>query len=332
MSKKHKVKHPKRKQLGSLKYQISQLRLEPFDQKHKKSMSSNTVKQYKKHAQEFGAWCKEHYKCKTVDECKKHIQDYSDYLRASGKSASTIHTYLAGVCRVLDVPLDTINKPIRVVAHNMRSRGVKPVDARRDAGREASPRLYDFAQVVGIRRAEYLHLTPDDLVFDDFGRPCVLVRKGKGGKRQLQRILPEELPAIKAVFDAPADEEHLFSRDELKNKIDLHHLRALRAQKMYRYYLDKIENTPRYREQLITEIRHTWEHDDDTRKENGYRAKRWSDMKVTGNYVLRGNNRKLAQKHGLPLQYDRLALLAVSIFHLSHWRHDVTVANYLLAV
>ena len=144
--------------------------------------------------------------------------------------------------------------------------------------------------------------------------------------------MPEELPAIKVVFDAPADEQHLFSRDELKNKIDLHHLRALRAQKMYRYCLDRIETETGYRAQLISEIRHDWEQDDDTRKENGYRAKRWSDMKVTGNYVLRGNNRKLAQKHGLPMKYDRLALLAVSIFHLSHWRHDVTVANYLLAV
>ena len=169
-------------------------------------------------------------------------------------------------------------------------------------------------------------------MFDDFGHPCILIRKGKGGKRQLQRILPEELPAIKVVFDAPADEQHLFSRDELKNKIDLHHLRALRAQKMYRYCLDRIETETGYRAQLISEIRHVWEQDDEARKSNGYRAKRWSDMKVTGNYVLRGNNRKLAQKHGLPVAYDRLALLAVSVFHLSHWRHDVTVANYLLAV
>ena len=148
----------------------------------------------------------------------------------------------------------------------------------------------------------------------------------------MQRILPDELPAIKAVFDNPANEEHLFSRDELKNKIDLHHLCAQRAQKMYRYYLDRIETETGYRAQLISEIRHVWEQDDEARKSNGYRAKRWSDMKVTGNYILRGNNRKLAKKHGLPLQYDRLALLAVSIFHLSHWQHDVTVANYLLAV
>ena len=305
-----------------------------LERKEKKNtpMLKKTENQYKKHTLKYVEWAKSAYGCKTLDDCKAHIQDYANYLIASGKTASTTHTYLAGICRVLDVPLEDINKPIRVVAHNTRSRGTKAVDIRKDAGRDASPRLYDFASIVGIRRNEYLHLASDDLVVDDFGNWCVRVKKGKGGKRQFQRILPEELPAIKAVFNAPTDGRHLFSREELKNKIDLHHLRALRAQKMYRYYLDKIENTPGYREQLITEIRHTWEHDDDTRKENGYRAKRWSDMKVTGNYILRGNNRKLAKKHGLPLQYDRLALLAVSIFHLSHWRHDVTVANYLLAV
>ena len=295
-------------------------------------MPAKTERQYKKHTLKYAEWAKVTYGCKTLEDCKGHIQDYVNFLTANSKTPSTTHTYLAGICRVLDVPLEDINKPIRIVAKNTRSRGAKAVDERKDAGREASPRLYDFASIVGIRRNEYLHLAPDDLVSDDFGHPCVLVRKGKGGKRQMQRILPEELPSIKAVFDAPADEEHLFSRDELKNKIDLHHLRALRAQKMYRYYLDKIENTQGYREQLIAEIRHTWEQDDMSRMDNGYRAKRWSDMKVIGQYILRGNNRKLAKKHGLPVAYDRLALLAVSIFHLSHWRHDVTVANYLLAL
>lgn len=292
-------------------------------------MLAKTEQQYKDHAQKFGAWCKTRYRCKTVEECKPHIQDYADFLAASGKTAST---YLASVCRVFGVPLDSIQKPIRVVAENTRSRGSKAVDSRKDAGREASPRLYDFASVVGIRRNEYLHLAPDDLVIDDFGHPCVLVRKGKGGKRQLQRILPEELDAVKAVFDHPADETHLFSEAEMTNKIDLHHLRALRAQQMYRYYLARIQNEPGYRDRLIAEIRYVWERDDEARRDNGYRVKRWSDMKITGNYILRGHNRKLAQQHGLPVQYDRLALLAVSIFHLSHWRHDVTVTNYLLAV
>lgn len=331
MSKKNRKRYPRKQKYKNLKYQIKEVELARLE-KANVPMLTQTEKQYRNHAIKFANWCKEQYGCRMLEECSAHVQDYADFLVAQGKSPSTIHTYLAGICRICGVPLADIQKPLRVVAENTRSRGMKAVDSRTDSSREVSPRLYDFAQVVGIRRAEYLHLTPDDLVLDDFGHPCVLVRKGKGGKRQLQRILPDELPAIKAVFDATADEEHLFSRDEMKNKIDLHHLRALRAQKMYRYYLDRIETETGYRAQLISEIRHIWEQDDEARKSNGYRAKRWSDMKVTGNYVLRGNNRELAQKHGLPLQYDRLALLAVSIFHLSHWRHDVTVANYLLAV
>ena len=331
MSKKNRKLHPKKPKYKNLKYQIKEVELARLERANV-PMLTQTEKQYRNHAIKFANWCKEQYGCRMLDECSTHVQDYADFLVAQGKSPSTIHTYLAGICRICGVPLADIQKPIRVVADNTRSRGTKAVDERKDAGREVSPRLYDFASIVGIRRNEYLHLTPDDLVLDDFGHPCVLVRKGKGGKRQLQRILPDELPAIKAVFDAPADEEHLFSRDEMKNKIDLHHLRALRAQKMYRYYLDRIETETGYRAQLINEIRHVWEQDDEARKSNGCRAKRWSDMKVTGNYILRGNNRKLAKKHGLPVAYDRLALLAVSIFHLSHWRHDVTVANYLLAV
>ena len=330
MSKKRRVSAPRRRKAGSLTYQIKNLELR---RKNKdKPMLAKTERQYKKHALKYAEWAKAAYGCKTLEECKSHIQGYANYLTASGKTPSTTHTYLAGICRVLDVPLEDIKKPIRVVAHNKRSRSAKAVDKRKDAGREASPRLYDFASIVGIRRNEYLHLRPDDLAEDDFGNPCILVRKGKGGKRQLQRILPEELPAIQEVFQHPADEQHLFSKAELSNKIDLHHLRALRAQRMYQYYLSRIQNEKGYREQLTSEIKRTWEKDNEARVENGLRPKRWTDCKINGNYVLRGHNRDLALKNGLPVSYDRLALLAVSVFHLAHWRHDVTVANYLLAV
>ena len=191
MSKKHNISSPKKKKTGSLAYQIRHLEL-ARKEKERTPMLKKTENQYKKHALKYAEWAKATYGCKTLEDCKAHIQDYANFLTANGKTPSTTHTYLAGICRVLDVPLENITKPIRIVAENTRSRSTKAVDTRKDAGREASPRLYDFASIVGIRRAEYLHLTPEDLVEDDFGNPCILVRKGKGGKRQLQRILPEE--------------------------------------------------------------------------------------------------------------------------------------------
>lgn len=183
MSKKHRVSAPRRRKAGSLTYQIKNLELR---RKNKDTpMLKKTENQYKKHTLKYAEWAKAAYGCKTLEECKSHVQDYANYLTASGKTPSTTHTYLASICRVFDIPLSDIKKPIRVVAHNTRSRGAKAVDERKDAGRDASPRLYDFASIVGIRRNEYLHLCPDDLVEDDFGNPCILVRKGKGGKRQL---------------------------------------------------------------------------------------------------------------------------------------------------
>ena len=291
MSKKHRVSAPKKKKVGSLAYQIKHLEMKR-KRKTDTPMLKKTENQYKKHALKYAEWAKSIYGCKTLDDCRAHIQDYADFLVAIGKTAPTTHTYLASICRVFDIPLSDIKKPIRVVAHNTRSRGAKAVDERKDAGREVSPRLYDFASIVGIRRNEYLHLRPEDLVWDDIGNPCVLVHKGKGGKQQLQRILPEELPAIQEVFQHPADEQHLFSKAELSNKIDLHHLRALRAQRMYKYYLEHIQSEKGYREQLISEIKHTWEGDDETRMENGYRPKRWKDCKVNGimSYVVTTEN------------------------------------------
>ena len=206
------------------------------------------------------------------------------------------------------------------MANNTRSRGIKALDSRSDAQREASPQLYDFALAVGIRRNEYKRLRKNDFVYDESGYPCVRVRRGKGGKYQEQRIAVEDVDFVRSYFDASDDK--VFSGEEMKNKIDLHHLRALRAQRAYHDYLSRLENDPDYREQLTEEVRRRWKR---------LCSKRWNSKQVEGSYYIRGNSRRLALAHGLPVKYDRLAVMAVSVFHLSHWRCDVTVANYLLA-
>ena len=47
-------------------------------------------------------------------------------------------------------------------------------------------------------------------------------------------------------------------------------------------------------------------------------------------YRLRGENRQKAIEQDKETEYNRLALMMVSVFHLSHWRLDVTVTNYLI--
>ena len=283
-------------------------------------ITKKSERQYKNHAIKFGLWCKENYKCRHFDDCKSHIQDYADFLIKEGYSASTIHTYLAAVCRVWEVDMDTIQKPIRHVSQNTRSRGEKAVDKRKDAQREASPRLYDFAAKVGLRRREYLRLYGDSLVEDESGYPCIRVR-GKGGKVQYQRILPTDIQFVCSYFTDKDANECIFDRKELTNKIDLHHLRASQAKRAYLHYLDAIRD-PAFKAQLIRELEARFE-------ANG---RQLNHDQIDGKYYLRGLNRKFAREHNLPTAYNRLALMAVSVYHLSHWRLDVTVCNYILAV
>lgn len=309
--------------MGSLKYEISQRCKELMlveESAKGKHATGQSWRGYMNHAVHFGEWCKQQYHCRHFDDCREYIQPYADWLVQQGKSASTIHTYLAGVCRVYEVPLGKVQKPKRVTSQNTRSRGVKDVDSRTDSTREASPQLHDFAAVVGIRRAEYARLRGNDLLYDESGYLCVQVRRGKGGKFQLQRILPGDEVFVRSHFNG--SESLIFAKAELNNKIDLHHLRAMQAQRAYHYYEERLCNEPEYRLQLETEIKARWQL---------YNRKRWKQREFEGTYKLRGANSQLAQRLGRPPEYDRLAVLATSVFHLSHWRNDVTVNNYLLA-
>lgn len=331
--------------MASLKYSISQMvderenaeRVawqEYLRDKHgcapKRPATHNSIKQHKDHAIKYGTWCKRTYHSKKVEDCAQYIQDYVTFLAAKGLSASTIHTYLAGICYAFGINLADIKKPPRITAQNQRSRGQKPSDSRNDTQRDISPRLYDFAAAVGCRRAEYAALRQNDLVMDVNGHLCVLIRRGKGGKKQYQRILPEDIETVKTFFDG--SDEFVFSKDEIKNKLDLHALRAKQARKAYAYYFDRLRNEPTYREILLKEIRNTWDADDAERMEKGWKKKRWRQDQVEGEYKLRGETKRLAEQHGLPIAYDRLAVMAVSIYHLAHWRLDVTVDNYLIAM
>ena len=320
--------------MASITHQVKQMRYDLRKQYAKeqtdrdgmslptKNITTGTRKQYLNAAVKFCKWAKKAYGCRTTNECQAYIQEYANFLVANGKSAATIHTYIAGICRTFGMHLNDYDLPIRRISEIKRSRGEKAVDKRSDAQPEVSPRLYAFAAMIGIRRSEYGDLRGRNLVIDESGYTCVEVENGKGGKYQLQRIFEEDINSVKAFFVGVGNDDYLFTRSEMDNKLDLHRLRAEQAQRAYQHYLQRIDAEGR--EKLTEEIKARWQ------KYN--RKKRWSPRVVRGKYYLRGKNREFALAHGLPTCYDRLAVMAVSVFHLSHWRTNVCICNYMLAV
>ena len=167
-----------------------------------------------------------------------------------------------------------------------------------------------------------------DFDTDESGYKCVVVRKGKGGKVQYQRVLKQDVEFIKQYFDSVGTNDYVFDKKYFENNLNFHGLRALSAKEYYFTQLQKIKENPAYAEQLEKEIRDRWTKMNLTKKG---KAKKFKEIEIRGVYSLRGKNRELALQKGLPLHYDKLALLATSIFKLSHWRNDVTASSYLLA-
>ena len=305
--------------------------IEPFIQAHK---SSVTQKNYRKWLTAYIIYCREHHNCKTHSECMKHIQDYSDYLQEQGYPATTVHNYLAAVCSFYGVPMNLITKPIRHTAEYTKSRSDngKTIRADNNPDNPRYERTISFQRVVGIRASELAKLEGRDLVRDESGQLCVFVKDGKGGKDSLQRILPEDEEFIESYFEGVGEKEKVFQPIELSNSIDYHHIRAENAQRCYNYYLNRINTEEGYAEKLAAEIRLRWKVYCTKKLPNGTVVRKPFDEKIIkGTYKTRGKNKALAIKYGFATEYNNLALAAVSIFHMAHWRNNVTVQSYLLS-
>ena len=315
--------------MGRIRKQtVTQIIMQEVRDKLSRLSHDSTRKQYITHAKAYVKYCRTVHGAKDFASCANYIQDYADHLCTQGYSASSVHTYLAAVCAVYDVKMDTIQKPIRHTAEYTRGRKTKITGVKSDLNDQKWRYLVDFQKVVGIRRNELRKLKGGDFEYDESGQPCVVVRRGKGGKLQHQRIAPDKEDFIRKYFERVAKNERIFAADLFRNDLNLHALRAEGAKEYYFKTLEKINADPQYAAQLEKEIRARW---------NRYctdkqgRVKRLPDNEIYGWYALRGKNRALAMARGLPLRYNKLALLATSIFRLSHWRNDVTVVSYLLA-
>ena len=293
----------------------------------------DTKKTYKTSIKRFCTWTKEQNYTRedVLDNPQSYLQQYADNLKARGLSAATIHTYIAPCCKGLNIPLQHISKPDRAIRDITRSRGGKNPRGRKDAEKPEYARLVAFQEAVGLRRAELEKLRGEDLQKRD-GQLYIVARQGKGGKEQWQKILPKDAGTVAKTFEGIKKDEKVFSQEEMKNRIDLHGMRAAHARQTYDYYLTRIKQEPDYRMQLQEDLKAYFRehHDPDHELDQAAYNRFCMDMsRNQGIYQMRGEARKLAEEMERPAIYDRVALMAVSVFHLAHWRLDVTICNYL---
>lgn len=277
----------------------------------------------------FIDYCRKEHNAKTKEDCFLCIEPYVEYLQNKHVSDSTLHTYLAACCVYHGVSMKEYKKPKRYTSEYTRGRINNDKKKRNDndLNNPKYSRLVEFAKRTGLRRAEICRLRGCDFVKDESGNACIFSRRGKGGKQQKQRLLPKDEEFVRGYFDG--SDKPVFSKEEMRNKLPLHYLRAKFAQRSYAYYLELAKN-PDTKAKLERELRARWNKYNIDPK-NG-KPKHLPKRLIYGDYHLRGKTREFAIKNNLPTKYNRLALLCTSVYSLSHWRNDVTLVSYLLVI
>lgn len=301
--------------------------------KSKNYPNRKTYRQFLRHSYKYVQFCRENFDCRDYESCcnPDYAKRYCEFLKKQGYSPSTIHTYLAPLGIVFDgINLaDVDNKPKRHTSEYTRGRKEPFVPCKaNDLENEAWKEIVDFNLKVGIRKDELKKLKGSNFKKDESGYWCVEVLRGKGGKYTLNRLNTEaDAELIRRYFERVGPSEPVFSPEMFKNHLNLHKLRAESAKEYYRIQVQKIKENPEYAKQLEREILERWNEYNINPKTG--KPKLFDRSQITGYWVLRGKNREKAKLLGNDGRYLKLAVLATSIFKLSHWRNDVTIASYL---
>lgn len=137
---------------------------------------------------------------------------------------------------------------------------------------------------------------------------------------------------VRRTFARIGEDEPVFSDKEMNNQINLHALRAQHARDSYFYYLKQIQQNPKIKQALKNLLITRWEEGHQKLKnesQSKYEKQRKNFIYDLRDelYMLRGTNKSKAIASEMPITYNRLALMAVSVLNLSHWRLSVTVTN-----
>lgn len=263
------------------------------------------------------------------------INEYSKYLQTQDYTASTIHTYLAIVCKSCGVKLDLIDKPIRRTSEYTKGRVAKEYPrSDMDPDNPRWQKVWEISRATGLRREELRKLRVGDFRINGGSEyDQIFVKRGKGGKSGTFNIVyenEEQKEKVREYFNlfggalGKTPDDYIFDSEDFKQSLNLHKNRRDAAKRSYYHYLHRCNTEPGYREKLLEECKQKY------RESKGLPP----DAKVpekfyNGRYYLRGKNREYALKNNLPLSYSKLCVWAVSMNVLSHNRCDVTVQSYL---
>lgn len=299
-------------------------RREMREQNQRTITMRNTKAMTERASKDFCNWMRSegHKDVKSFEGAGKFVEKYRDHLIDKGYSQSTVHTYIDRINQVLDTHVTTSRAG--AVPEKGRDKTIE-VAIRNDAQRSYSPRLCNFAEASGLRRAEYANLKFEQIKpYNDTYKIEVV---GKGGKFQEQIILPQHKTVVEKILAEPhKPDDSVFTKKEMTNKINLHEIRREVAREAHQYYLELVKDT-KQAEKLYQQIKDTY-----TSRNPGRELPR--DFKLLEKnglqdvYVARGAVKADLERKGLPTEYSRLATLATSVNHLSHWRCDVTIQNY----
>ena len=289
------------------------------DRKANQISGGGTLGTYRKEVKRSGRTIFKQFGVRYADDITpQQVQWYIDKLRGEGKSAWTQHLACSALCKALkDSPGLMGNKG--KADFSLDARVYTDVKKGR-ANAPTVPQNYveELEYALQVRRSELVSFLVRHVVERPEGL-CVHVEQGKGGKEHFQRILPSKQDFVREYIRGKAPDEPLVCPEEAHGKENLHAFRRLGAKEAYDYYVQRLEREPGYREQLKQEMV-------DYARVFGKVKKlvKSDDWRLLEKpYVTRPRN-------GSPrLTFDRVALLATSIFHLSHWRCDVAVAYYL---
>lgn len=298
--------------------------------KSKNYPNEKTYKTYLHHARRYVQFCRENYNCRSYEDCSnlEYAQGYCDALKEN-YAPSSIHLFMVSVTSAFNLPLRKIDKPIRHTAEYTRGRKEKfTPQAAEDLNDPRWNYIVEFQKRGALRRMELLRLCGRNFKQDESGYWCIEVEKGKGSKYQLNRLNSEEdVEFIRKYFEAVKPDEKIFPPELFRNRLNLHKLRADSAREFYFQNLKKLQENPAYAEQMEREIRARWEKYNIDKRTG--EPKKFNPEKYRGYHVLRGKNRELAMKNGMPGKYHKLCLLYTSIMKLSHWRCSVAVNSYI---